>query len=78
MSNVQRCFVNKKSLIGELESDDLENNDENLFNEIIDNKCDDEIITHVFSQFKEKHVIDEFFCYDILIFDEKDFEFVRH
>ncbi len=78
MSNVQRCLVNKKSSINEFESDDLENDDENLLDKIIDDKCDDETITHVFSQFKEKHVVNAFFCYDVLIFDKKLFRFIRH
>ncbi len=83
MSNVQRCFVDKKLSINALktdnfENDELENDDEDLLDEIIDDKCDDEIITHVFSQFKEKHVVDTFFCYDVLILDEKHFRFVRH
>ncbi len=78
MSNVQRYFVNKRLSIDEFKSDDLENDDECLFDEIIDDKCDDEVITHVFSQFKEEHVVDAFFCYDVLIFDEKHFRFVRH
>jgi hypothetical protein len=51
MSNIQRCFVDKKSSINELKNDDFENDDENLFDEIIDDKCDDEVIIHVFSQF---------------------------
>jgi hypothetical protein len=54
MSNVQRCFVDWKSLIDKLEIDDLEsdefeNDDESLLNEIIDDKCDDEVIINVFS-----------------------------
>ncbi len=62
----------------DLENDQLENDDENLFDEIIDGKCDDEIIIHVLSQFKKKHVIDALSCYDVLIFDEKHFRFVRY
>ncbi len=54
MSNVQRCFVDKKSSIDEFKNDDFENDDENLLDEIIDDKCDDKIITHVFSQLKKK------------------------
>ncbi len=41
----------------EFENDD---DNENLLDEIIDDKCDDKIITHIFSQFKEKHIIDAF------------------
>jgi hypothetical protein len=83
MLNVQRCFVNWRLLIDELENnifenDKFENDDENLFNEIVDNKCDNEIIIHVFSQFKKKHVVNAFSCYDVLIFDEKHFRFVRY
>jgi hypothetical protein len=78
MLNVQRCFVDKESSINEFEKNNLENDDENLFNEIIDDKCDDEVITHVFSQFKKEHVVDAFSCYDVLILDEKHFRFVRH
>jgi hypothetical protein len=83
MSNVQRCLVDWELSIDELETnnlehDEFENDDENLLDEIIDDKCDDEVITHVFSQFKEEHVVDEFFCYDVLILDEKYFRFVRH
>ncbi len=62
----------------DLENDKLKNDDEDLFNEIVDDKCDDEVITHVFSQLKEKHVVDAFSCYDVLILDEKHFRFVRH
>ncbi len=54
MLNVQRCLVNERSSIDKLENDDLEDDDENLLNEIIDDKCNDEVITHVFSQFKKK------------------------
>jgi hypothetical protein len=63
MLNIQRCFVNWKLLIDEFEIDDLENDelddefendDENSLDEIIDDKRDDEIIIHVFSQFKKK------------------------
>ncbi len=83
MSNVQCCLVDKKLLIdalenNNLENDEFENNDENLFDEIVDDKCDDEVITYVFSQFKEKHVVEAFSCYDVLIFDEKHFRFVRY
>ncbi len=83
MLNVQRCFVNWKLSINEFENnifenDELENDDENLFNEIVNDKCNNEIITYVFSQFKKKHVVDAFFCYDVLILDEKHFWYVRH
>jgi hypothetical protein len=69
--------------IDELEDDDLENDefksdDESLLDEIVDDRCDDEAITHVLSQLKEKHVVDAFSCYDVLIFDEKHSRFVRH
>jgi hypothetical protein len=49
-----------------------------LLNDIIDDKCDDEVITHVFLQLKKDHVVDAFSYYDVLIFDEKHFRFVRH
>ncbi len=83
MSNVQRCFVDwrlsiNKLEVSNLENDELENDDENLLDEIVDDKCDDEVITNVFSQLKEKHVVDAFSCYDVLIFDEKHSQFVRH
>ncbi len=83
MLNVQRCLVDWELSIDELEmnnleNDELENDDENLLVEIIDDKCDDEVIIHVFSQFKKKHVVDAFSCYDVLILDEKHFWFVRH
>ncbi len=42
-------------------NDELENDDENLLNEIIDDKCDDEVITHVFSQFKKNTLLTRFF-----------------
>ncbi len=61
-----------------LENDELEDDDENLLDEIVDDKCDDEVIIHVLSQFKEEHVVNAFSCYDVLIFDEKYFRFVRH
>jgi hypothetical protein len=59
MSNIQRCFVDRELSIDALENDnfkndELENDDEDLLDEIVDDKCDDEIITHVFSQFKKK------------------------
>jgi hypothetical protein len=81
--NVQRWFVDKESSIDELENsefknDELENDDESLLNEIINDKCDDEVIIHVFSQFKKKHVVNAFSCYDVLILNEKHFQFVRH
>ncbi len=47
-----------------------------MLDEIIDDKCDDEVITHVFSQFKKEHVVNVFSCYDVLILDEKYFRFV--
>ncbi len=64
MLNVQRCFVDWKLSIDELEieNDELENDDESLLDEIVNDKCDDEIVTHVFSQFKKKHVVDALFC----------------
>jgi hypothetical protein len=61
-----------------LENNEFENDNENLLDEIVDDKCNNEVITHVLSQFKKKHVVDAFFCYDVLIFDEKYFRFVRH
>ncbi len=83
MSNVQRCLVDWELSIDELENDDLKNNalendNESLLDEIVDDKCDDEIITYMLSQFKEEHVVDAFSCYDVLILDEKHFRFVRH
>jgi hypothetical protein len=83
MSNVQRCLVDKKLSIdalenNNLEDDELENDDENLLDEVVDDKYDDEVITHVLSQFKKEHVVNAFFCYDVLILDEKHFRFVRH
>ncbi len=83
MLNIQCCFVDWELSIDELKNDDLEknkfeNDDENFLDEIVDDKCDDEVITHVFSQFKEKHVVDAFSCYDVLILDEKHFRFVRY
>ncbi len=62
MSNTQYCFVDRKLLINALENNNLENNelkndDENFFDEIVDDKCDDEIIIHVFSQFKKKNTL---------------------
>jgi hypothetical protein len=62
----------------ELEDDELESDDEDLLDEIVDDRCDDEAIAHVFSQLKEKHVVDALSCYDVLIFDEKHSRFVRH
>jgi hypothetical protein len=44
--------------------------DERL-NEIIDDECDDEIVIHMLSQLKEKHVVDVFSCYDVLILDRE-------
>ncbi len=71
-------FENDNLENDKLENDDFENDDEDLLDEIIDDKCDDEVITHVFSQFKEKHVVNAFSCYDVLFFDEKHFRFIRH
>ncbi len=78
MSNVQRCFVDWRLSIDELKNDNLESDNENLLDEIVDDECDDEVIIHVFSQLKKKHVVDAFFCYDVLILDEKHSRFVRH
>jgi hypothetical protein len=80
MLNIQRCFIDWELSINEfenknLENDKFENDDESLFDEIIDDKCNDEIIIHVFSQFKKKHVVDAFF-YDVLILDKKHFRFI--
>ncbi len=78
MLNVQDCLVHWKSWIDWLESDEIEIDDlKNLF-EDIDDKCDDEIITHVLSQLKKEHVVDAFSCYDVLILDNEYFKFVRH
>jgi hypothetical protein len=65
MSNVQRCLVDKRLSIDALENDDfendeLENDDENLLDEIIDDKCDDEVITHVLSQLKKNTLLTRF------------------
>jgi hypothetical protein len=49
-----------------------------LTDEIIDDKCDDETIAHVFSQLKEEYVIDVLSCYDVLIFNNEHFKLVRH
>ncbi len=78
MSNIERCFVDERSSIDKFKSDEFENDDESLLNEIIDDKCDDEVLIHVFLQFKKEHVVDALSCYDVLIFDEKHFRFVRH
>ncbi len=78
MSNVQRCFVDWRLSIDEFKNDELENDNENLLDEIVDDKCDDEVITHVFSQLKKEHVVDAFSCYDILILNKKHSWFVRH
>ncbi len=84
MLNVQDCFIHWKSWIDWFENDKIEIDDEieiddlkNLI-EIIDDKCDNEVIIYVLSQFKKKHVVDAFFCYDVLIFDNKHFKFVRY
>ncbi len=42
-----------------------------LRDEIIDDKCDDEIIIHMFSQLKEKHVVNALLYYDVLIFNRE-------
>jgi hypothetical protein len=49
-----------------------------LLDEIVDDKCDDEVIIHVLSQFKKEHVVDAFSYYNVLILDEKYSRFVRH
>jgi hypothetical protein len=78
MLNVQDCFVHWESWIDWLENDEIEIDDlKNLFKHI-DDKCDDEIIIYVLSQFEEEHVVDALFCYDVLIFDNEYFKFVRH
>jgi hypothetical protein len=41
------------------------------FDEIVNDKCDDEIVIYLLSQLKKEHVIDAFFCYDVLIFDRE-------
>ncbi len=49
MSNIQGFFVDWESSIDEFEiNDEFENDDEILFNEIIDDKYDDEIIIYIF------------------------------
>jgi hypothetical protein len=62
----------------ELSDEFLSNELSVLTDEIIDDKCDDEAITHVLSQLKEEHVVDELYCYDVLILDSEHFRFVRH
>ncbi len=54
MSYVQNFLVDRKIWFSE------------LFDKIIDDK-NDEIVIRILSQFKEKHVVDAFFCYDVLI-----------
>jgi hypothetical protein len=49
-----------------------------LTDEIIDDKCDDEVIAHVLSQLKKEHVVDVLFCYDVLILDSEHFRLVRY
>ncbi len=49
-----------------------------MLDEVIDDKCDDEVIAHVLSQLKKEHVVSAFSCYDVLILDEKHSRFVRH
>ncbi len=66
MLNVQCCFVNRKLSIdalenNNLENDKLENDDESLFDKIVDDKCDNEVITHVLSQFKKNTLLTRFF-----------------
>jgi hypothetical protein len=83
MSNVQRCLIDKELSIyafenDNFENDELKNDDESLLDEIVDDRCDDKIIIHVFSQLKKEHVVDALFCYDVLILNEKHFRFVRH
>jgi hypothetical protein len=76
--NVQNCLVHWKSWIDWFENDEIEIDDlKNLF-EIIVDKCDDEIITHMLSQFKQEHVVNALFCYDVLILDNEHFKFIRH
>ncbi len=48
------------------------------FDEIVNNKCDDEVIIYMLSQLKKKHDVDALFCYDVLIFDREQIRFVRH
>jgi 6,7-dimethyl-8-ribityllumazine synthase len=83
MSNDQDYLINREFWFNEFVNDEL--NDEFLsdelsvlIDEIMNDKCDDEIITYVLSQLKKKHVVDAFVCYDVLIFDNEHFEFIRH
>ncbi len=62
MSYVQRFFVNWEI---------IDERFDERFDEIVDDKCDDEVVIHMLSQFKEKHVVDAFFCYDVLILDHE-------
>jgi hypothetical protein len=62
----------------ELSGEFLSNELSVLTDEIIDDRCDDEAITHVLSQLKEEHVVDALSCYDVLIFDSEHLRFVRH
>jgi hypothetical protein len=66
MSHVQNVFVDRDSWLVW------------RHREIIDDKCDDEVVIHMFSQLKEEHVVDAFSCYDVLIFDDEYFRFVCH
>ncbi len=78
MLNVQDCLVHWKSWVDWLKDDEIEIDDLKDLFENIDDKCDDEIIAHVLSQFKKEHVVDALFCFDVLIFDNEHFKFVRH
>jgi hypothetical protein len=61
MSNVQDYLVNWKSWNDWFENDEIEIDDlRNLF-EIIDDKCDDEVILYVFSQLKKNTLLTRFF-----------------
>ncbi len=49
-------------------NDELENDDESLFDEIVDNKCNDKIIIHVFSQLKKNTLLTRFF---VMFYDSR-------
>jgi hypothetical protein len=60
-------------------SDEFLNNELSvLTDEVIDDRCDDEAITHVLSQLKKEHVVSALSCYDVLILDNEHFRFIRH
>ncbi len=62
----------------ELSNDFLNDELNILTDEIIDDRCDDEVVAHMLSQLKEEHVVDALSCYDVLILDNEYFRFVCH